>query len=62
MIDTLLTVPSTVSVDTLAASGKILLIHVDDDLESGVLLLSPQTAARLGQMLITAANRMQPSP
>ena len=44
-----------------APDGRVLLVNIGaDDLDSVVITLTPANAAKLGQMLISVASRMQP--
>jgi hypothetical protein len=58
MNNTLGTVPGTVYVDAVEATGTVLLVTVDDDLDSAVLMLTPQNARKLAQQLITVAEQV----
>jgi hypothetical protein len=58
MNGTLPVVPATAYVDVVA-TGNILLISVDEDLQSSVLHLTPSVARQLGQMLISAADYIE---
>ena len=44
--------------------GLVALVHVadDDDLDSLVITFTPGVAAKLGQRLISVANRLEPTP
>ncbi len=60
--DVMTAVPAHIEVDPSPVTGQVLLIAFgkDEDLDSMVLRLTPAMAARLGQRLISVANRMQP--
>ena len=47
-----------------APGGHVALIHIaaDDSMDSTVIYLTPGVAAKLGQRLISVANRLEPTP
>ena len=60
MSDMLETRPARTYVDP-GPDGRVLLVSIGvDDLDSVVIRLTPAMAAKLGQRLISVANRMQP--
>lgn len=62
MSSPIITVPARTHVDPSPATGEVLLIHVDEDLDTTVVRLTPENAVKLGQTLINVVNRMRPTP
>lgn len=58
MTEALSTCPTRISIDP-TPDGRILLVSVDDDLRSSVLLLTPANAYKLAQMLIAVAESVE---
>jgi len=52
--------PAKNSVDP-TSDGNILIVAIDDDLEDSFLWLTPENAAKLGQILIDVAESVKPS-
>ena len=59
MRSTLPIVPATAYVDAVPATHSVLLVSVDEDLDSSVLQLTPAAAYKLAQMLIAAAESIE---
>jgi hypothetical protein len=50
---------SHVYVDPTPTRDGVLLINITEDMASWTIVLTPDNAAKLGQMLVSVANRMQ---
>jgi hypothetical protein len=62
MSECLATRPAHTYVDP-TVDGHVLLVNIAaNEMDSAVIRLTPANAAKLGQMLISVANRMQSSP
>ena len=55
----MISVPAQTYVDPSPATNQVVLIHVDEDLDTTVVRLTPGNAARLGHMLIAAAESVE---
>ncbi len=55
----MITVPAKTHVDPCPATGQVLLIHVDEDLETTVVRFTPANAYKLGLKLIAAAEQVE---
>jgi hypothetical protein len=58
MTKTLATRPSHTSVDA-TSDGHVLLVTVDEDLTSTAIRLTPESAMKLGQILIDVATKVK---
>jgi hypothetical protein len=59
VIDTLKTRPAGIQLDPAMTTGHVLMVVLDEDLDSMVLRFTPAQAARLGQALIDTAARLE---